>query len=148
MASKGVNKVILIGNLGKDPEQRFMPNGGSVTNATLATSESWKDKNTGEQKELTEWHRLVFFNRLSEIVAEYCRKGSKIYVEGKIQTRKWQDKDGNDRYTTEIVGNQMQMLDSRQQEKPPEKPQDPGGYDYPEANGNMEPDDIDDDVPF
>jgi single-strand DNA-binding protein len=111
--ARGVNKVILIGNLGKDPEVRYSPNGGAMANVTVATSESWKDKNTGEQKEKTEWHRVVFFRRLAEIVGEYLKKGSKVYIEGKLQTRKWQDKDGNDRYTTEIVANDMQMLDSR-----------------------------------
>ncbi len=113
MASRGVNKVILVGNLGADPETRFMPSGGSVTNVRLATSETWKDKQTGQQQERTEWHRVVFFNRLAEIAGEYLRKGSKIYVEGSIRTRKWQDQSGQDRYTTEIVGNEMQMLDSR-----------------------------------
>jgi len=112
MASRGINKVILIGNLGKDPETRYMPSGGAVTNVTLATSESWKDKTSGEQQERTEWHRVVFFNRLGEIAGEYLKKGSKIYVEGSLRTRKWQ-KDGQDHYTTEIVGDQMQMLDSR-----------------------------------
>jgi len=113
MSSRGVNKVILIGNAGKDPEVRYMPNGNAVANLTLATSESWKDKNTGETQERTEWHRIVFFRRLGEIVGEYVKKGSKIYVEGKLQTRKWQDQNGQDRYTTEIVADQMQMLDSR-----------------------------------
>ncbi len=113
MATRGVNKVILIGNLGQDPEVRYMPNGNAVANITLATSESWKDKNTGETQEKTEWHRVVFFRRLAEIVGEYLKKGSKVYVEGKLQTRKWQDNNGQDRYTTEIVADQMQMLDSR-----------------------------------
>lgn len=111
--SRGINKVILIGNLGRDPETRYMPSGGAVTNFSMATSESWKDRNTGEQQERTEWHNVVFFNRLAEIAGEYLRKGSKIYVEGSLRTRKWQDKNGMDRYTTEIVGNEMQMLDSR-----------------------------------
>jgi single-strand DNA-binding protein len=113
MASRGVNKVILIGNLGQDPEVRYMPNGNAVANVTLATSESWKDKNSGELQEKTEWHRVVFFRRLAEIVGEYLKKGSKVYVEGRLQTRKWQDQNGQDRYTTEIVADQMQMLDSR-----------------------------------
>jgi len=113
MATRGVNKVILIGNLGQDPDVRYMPNGNAVANVTLATSESWKDKNTGETQEKTEWHRVVFFRRLGEIVGEYCKKGSKIYVEGRLQTRKWQDQGGQDRYTTEIVADQMQMLDSK-----------------------------------
>ena len=113
MASRGINKVILIGNIGQDPELRYMPNGSAVTNLSLATSESWKDRTTGEQKELTEWHRVVLFSRLAEIAGEYIKKGSKVFIEGRLQTRKWQDKNGNDRYTTEIVGNEMQMLDSR-----------------------------------
>ncbi len=113
MAQRGVNKVILIGNLGQDPEVRYMPNGNAVANATLATSESWKDKNTGEKQEKTEWHRVVFFRRLAEIVGEYLKKGSKVYIEGKLQTRKWQDKDGRDQYTTEIVADQLHMQDSR-----------------------------------
>jgi len=113
MASRGVNKVILIGNLGQDPEVRYMPNGGAVCNITLATSESWKDKNTGENQEKTEWHRVVMFRRLAEIAGEYLKKGSKVYLEGKLQTRKWQDQQGQDRYTTEIIADQMQMLDSR-----------------------------------
>ena len=111
--ARGVNKVILIGNLGKDPEVRYMPSGGAVTNVTIATSESWKDKQSGEQQERTEWHNVVFFNRLAEIAGEYLKKGSKVYVEGSLRTRKWQDKEGKDRYTTEIVAGEMQMLDSR-----------------------------------
>ena len=110
--ARGVNKVILIGNLGKDPEVRYMPNGQAVANVTIATSESWKDKNTGEQQERTEWHRVVFFRRLAEIAGEYLKKGARIYVEGRLQTRKWQDNQGQDRYTTEIVANEMQMLGS------------------------------------
>ena len=114
MASRGVNKVILVGNLGNDPESRFLPSGGAVTNITVATSETWKDKQTGQPQERTEWHRVVFFNRLAEIVNEYLRKGSKVYLEGSLRTRKWQDKQsGQDRYTTEIVASEMQMLDSR-----------------------------------
>jgi single-strand DNA-binding protein len=111
--ARGVNKVILIGNLGRDPEIRYMPNGGAVANLALATSEVWKDKNTGEQQEKTEWHRVVLFRRLAEIAGEYLKKGSKVYIEGKLQTRKWQDNQGQDRYTTEIIGNELQMLDSR-----------------------------------
>ncbi|MCL1076775.1 single-stranded DNA-binding protein [Parashewanella spongiae] len=114
MASRGVNKVILVGNLGQDPEVRYMPNGGAVTNFTIATSETWKDKQSGEQKEKTEWHRIVIYQRLAEIAGEYLRKGSKIYVEGRLQTRKWQNQQGQDQYTTEIIVNEMQMLDSRQ----------------------------------
>jgi single-strand DNA-binding protein len=113
MASRGVNKVILIGNLGQDPEVRYLPNGGAVCNLTVATSETWKDKNTGEQQERTEWHRVVMFRRLAEIAGEYLKKGSKVYLEGKLQTRKWQDQQGQDRYMTEVVVDEMQMLDSR-----------------------------------
>lgn len=113
MATRGVNKVILVGNIGQDPEVRYMPNGNPVANLTLATSETWKDKQTGETKEQTEWHKVVFFNKLAEIAGEYVRKGSKLYLEGSIRTRKWQDQQGQDRYTTEIVGNEMQMLDRK-----------------------------------
>jgi single-strand DNA-binding protein len=113
MASRGINKVILVGNLGKDPEVRYMPNGNAVANITLATSETWKDKQSGEQKEQTEWHRVVFYQRLAEIAGEYLKKGSKVYIEGKLRTRKWQDKDGQDKYMTEIIADEMQMLDSR-----------------------------------
>lgn len=112
--ARGVNKVILIGNLGADPDVRYMPNGSAVANVTVATSTVWRDKQTGELVERTEWHRVVFFSRLAEIVGEYLRKGSKIYIEGSLRTRKWQDKTtGVDRFTTEIVANEMQMLDSR-----------------------------------
>ena len=145
--ARGVNKVILIGNLGRDPEVRYSPNGGAIANITLATSESWKDKNTGEQVDKTEWHRVVFFRRLAEIVGEYLKKGSKVYIEGKLQTRKWQDKEGNDRYTTEVVANEMQMLDSRggstsynQDETPAAQP---ASQEQPAPAG-----DFDDDIPF
>jgi single-strand DNA-binding protein len=111
--ARGVNKVILVGNLGGDPEVRYTPAGAAVANVVLATSTSWRDKQSGELNERTEWHRLAFFNRLAEIVGEYLRKGSKIYVEGALRTRKWQDKNGIDRYTTEIIVNEMHMLDSR-----------------------------------
>ena len=111
--ARGINKVIIVGNCGQDPETRYLPSGGAVTNVSIATSESWKDKNTGEQQERTEWHRVVFFNRLGEIAGEYLKKGSKVYVEGSLRTRKWQGQDGSDRYTTEIVASEMQMLDSR-----------------------------------
>jgi single-strand DNA-binding protein len=111
--ARGINKVILIGNLGKDPEVRYMPSGGAVANVTLATSEQWKDQQSGEQQERTEWHNVVFFGRLAEIAGEYLKKGSKVYVEGSLRTRKWQDKNGVDRYTTEIVARDMQMLDSK-----------------------------------
>ncbi|MFT4560804.1 MAG: single-strand DNA-binding protein [Gammaproteobacteria bacterium] len=111
--ARGLNKVMLIGNLGADPEIRYTAGGAAVANVTLATAESWRDKESGEQQERTEWHRVVFFSRLAEIVSEYLKKGSQVYVEGRMQTRKWQDRDGNDRYTTEIVANEMQMLGSR-----------------------------------
>ncbi|MGD8107586.1 single-stranded DNA-binding protein [Pantoea sp. FN0302] len=117
MASRGVNKVILVGNLGQDPEVRYMPNGGAVANITLATSESWRDKQTGETKEKTEWHRVVLFGKLAEVAGEYLRKGSQVYIEGSLQTRKWQDQGGQERYTTEVVvnvGGTMQMLGGRQ----------------------------------
>jgi single-strand DNA-binding protein len=150
----GVNKVIVVGNLGQDPETRMMPNGGSVTNISVATSEKWKDKNTGQQEERTEWHRIVFFNRLAEVVAQYLRKGSKVYVEGQLRTRKWQDKDGNDRYSTEIVAKEMQMLDSRGGQGGGQQ-QSQGGYDYPEASAapSAAPaaapaNDFDEDIPF
>lgn len=122
--ARGVNKVIIVGNCGQDPETRFMPSGGAVTNLSIATSESWKDKSSGEPQERTEWHRVVFFNRLAEIAGEYVKKGSKLYVEGSLRTRKWQGQDGQDRYTTEIVGSEMQMLDSRGAQS--------GGYEAPQ----------------
>ncbi|MEJ2406761.1 MAG: single-stranded DNA-binding protein [Candidatus Thiodiazotropha sp.] len=150
--ARGINKVILIGNLGKDPETRYMPSGGAVTNVTLATSETWKDKNSGEQQERTEWHRVVFFNRLGEIAGEYLRKGSKVYVEGSLRTRKWQGQDGQDRYTTEIVASEMQMLDSRgggsasfdapQPQAQPSRA--PAASSQPAYSDN----DFDDDIPF
>lgn len=117
MASRGVNKVILVGNLGQDPEVRYMPNGGAVANLRLATSESWRDKQTGEMKEVTEWHSVVLFGKLAEVAGEYLRKGSQIYIEGQLRTRKWQGQDGQDRYSTEVVvnvGGTMQMLGGRQ----------------------------------
>lgn len=125
--SKGVNKVILIGNLGQDPEVKYMPNGNAVANVTIATSESWKDRETGQQQERTEWHKVVFFNKVAEIVGQYLRKGAKIYIEGALKTRKWQDKEGQDRYTTEIVASEMQMLDSRgdSQQQAPQQNQAP-----------------------
>lgn len=113
MASRGVNKVIILGNLGQDPEVRYTQNSTAIANFSVATSESWKDKQTGEQKEITEWHRVVCYRRLAEIAGEYLKKGSKVYIEGRLQTRKWQGQDGQDKYTTEIVCNEMQMLDSR-----------------------------------
>ena len=111
--ARGINKVIIVGNLGADPDSRAMPSGNAVTNISVATSESWNDRDTGEKQEKTEWHRVVFFNRLAEIAAQYLKKGSQVYVEGKLQTRKWEDKEGNERWTTEIVANQMQMLGDR-----------------------------------
>ena len=111
--ARGVNKVILIGNLGSDPEVRYTPSGSAVANVNLATSETWRDKQSGELQDRTEWHRIVFFNRLAEIVGEYLRKGSKIYVEGSLRTRKWTDKNGVERHTTEIIANEMHILDSR-----------------------------------
>jgi single-strand DNA-binding protein len=156
--AKGINKVILIGNLGRDPEVRYMPSGAAVANLALATSDTWRDKQTGEQQERTEWHNLVFYGRLAEITGEYLKKGSKIYVEGRLQTRKWQDKNtGGDRYTTEIVVNDMQMLDGRGSA---------AGADYGDSSGfkrgggnatsdqSAPPapmggmDDFDDDIPF
>ena len=111
--ARGVNKVILVGNLGKDPESRYMPNGKAVTNFSVATTDSWKDKQTGEQREQTEWHNIVMYERLAEVAAEYLKKGSQVYIEGRLRTRKWQDKEGRDRYTTEVIANDMQMLGSR-----------------------------------
>ncbi|MBA4501135.1 single-stranded DNA-binding protein [Marinobacterium marinum] len=171
--ARGINKVILVGNLGGDPEVRYMPNGNAVTNVTLATSDSWKDKQTGQMQERTEWHRIVFFNRLAEIAGEYLRKGSKVYVEGALRTRKWQGQDGQDRYTTEIVASEMQMLDSRgggdsggyapqgdsmgygqpQQQaprrQPPQQPQQSAPQQAPQASQPAPGfDDFDDDIPF
>ena len=153
--ARGVNKVILVGNCGQDPETRFMPSGGAVTNLSIATSESWKDKTSGEPQERTEWHRVVFFNRLAEIAGEYVKKGSKLYVEGSLRTRKWQGQDGQDRYTTEIVGSEMQMLDSRnsqggydasQQGAPQMSNQSTSPPSAPQAPQGMES--FDDDIPF
>ena len=137
--SKGVNRVTIIGNLGQDPEVKQMPSGGAVCNITVATSESWNDKSTGEKQERTEWHRIVFYRKLAEIAGEYLRKGSQVYVEGKLQTRKWQDQSGADRYTTEIVANEMQMLGGRTSAGP--KP-----VTQPEAASGAN--DFDDDLPF
>jgi len=152
--ARGVNKVILVGNLGADPETRYTAGGSAVTNVRLATTDSWRDKQTGEQQERTEWHRLVFFGRLAEIAAEYLRKGSQIYVEGRIQTRKWQDKDGQDRWTTEIVGNEMQMLGSRgasQSSPPPDFDSGASGGASSGGSGARKAEtveDFDDDIPF
>jgi single-strand DNA-binding protein len=143
--ARGINKVIIVGNVGGDPETRYMPSGSAVTNLTVATNESWKDKQTGEQKERTEWHKVAAFGRLAEIMAEYLRKGSQVYIEGKLRTRKWQDKDGNDRWTTEIVADEMQMLGGRGGGGSAPMNQDPGPASAPAQPG---PDDFDDDIPF
>jgi len=151
--ARGVNKVILIGNLGNDPDVRYTAGGAAVANISIATSESWKDKNTGDPQERTEWHRVVFFGRLAEIVSEYLKKGSKVYVEGRLQTRKWQDKQGNDRYSTEIVANEMQMLDSRGSsgdfnqaatKNAPASPAAASNSATPQGEDNF----VDDDIPF
>ncbi|MDC9594795.1 single-stranded DNA-binding protein SSB1 [Xenorhabdus sp. IM139775] len=178
MASRGVNKVILVGNLGQDPEVRYMPNGGAVANITLATSESWRDKQTGEMREKTEWHRVVIFGKLAEVAGEYLRKGSQVYIEGALQTRKWQDQGGQDRYTTEVVvnpiGGSMQMLGGRggasqdapaqggwgQPQQPQQSPQPQASQQFsgggapsrpaqsPAPQSNEPPMDFDDDIPF
>jgi single-strand DNA-binding protein len=151
MSRKGINKVIIVGNCGQDPELKHLPSGGAVTNISVATSESWKDKNTGEQKERSEWHRVVFFNRLAEIAGEYLKKGSKVYVEGSLRTRKWQAQDGSDRYSTEIVASEMQMLDSRGQDSQQSAAVSPPSVAQPTAQGNFQaPDgfDPDQDIPF
>jgi single-strand DNA-binding protein len=153
VASRGVNKVILVGNLGNDPDVRYMPNGNAVANVSLATSDSWKDKNTGEQQERTEWHRVVFFNRLAEIVEQYVKKGSKIYVEGRLQTRSW-EQDGVKRYTTEIVASEMQMLDSRGSagsdfgDSQPAQQSQPAAQSKPAQSAPQNFDNFDDDIPF
>ncbi len=147
--ARGINKVILIGNLGRDPETRYMPSGGAVTNISIATSRQWKDKDSGEQKERTEWHRVVFFNRLAEIAGEYLKRGSKVYVEGELRTRDW-EKDGQKHYTTEIVANEMQMLDSRAEMDagPPQAASGGGSAAPTEDFGPPPADDFDDDIPF
>ncbi|PHM50187.1 single-stranded DNA-binding protein [Xenorhabdus sp. KK7.4] len=165
MASKGVNKVILVGHLGQDPEVRYLPNGGAVTNITLATSEAWRDKQSGEMKEKTEWHRVVIFGKLAEIAGEYLRKGTQVYIEGQLQTRKWQDQQGQDRYSTEVVvniGGTMQMLGNKQgsQQGQQSQPQHSGQQQQSQLWGQQPqgqvqqpkpappPMDFDDDVPF
>ncbi|EGQ8406440.1 single-stranded DNA-binding protein [Vibrio parahaemolyticus] len=176
MASRGINKVILVGNLGNDPEIRYMPNGGAVANITIATSESWRDKASGEQREKTEWHRVVLFGKLAEVAGEYLRKGSQVYVEGQLQTRKWQDQSGQERYSTEVVvqgfNGVMQMLGGRAQGSAPAmggqqqqqggwgQPQQPAQQQYnapqqqqqapqqPQQQYNEPPMDFDDDIPF
>ncbi|OHC65078.1 MAG: single-stranded DNA-binding protein [Rhodocyclales bacterium RIFCSPLOWO2_02_FULL_63_24] len=149
-----VNKVIIVGNLGRDPEVRYTPNGDSITNVTIATTDTWKDKATGEKKEATEWHRVVFFGKLAEIAGQYLKKGRQVYVEGALRTRKWQDKEGQERYTTEIVANEMKMLGSREgmSDAPPRDSS--GGGNRPAAaaaapqpaGGNFN--DFEDDIPF
>lgn len=176
MASRGVNKVILVGNLGNDPEIRYMPSGGAVANITVATSETWRDKTTGEQREKTEWHRVALFGKLAEVAGEYLRKGSQVYIEGQLQTRKWQDQSGQDRYTTEIVvqgfNGVMQMLGGRAQNQGMgQQSQQQGGWGQPQQPAmqphqaqpaqshqpapqqaqpqyNEPPMDFDDDIPF
>lgn len=158
--ARGINKVILIGNMGSDPEMRYMPSGAAVATLSLATSETWKDKQSGERQERTEWHRVVCFNRLGEIAGEYLRKGSKVYIEGSLRTRKWQDQQGQDKYTTEIVANEMQMMDSRggndgagsfdampkSQSAPSKHSASSAKAPAPSAQDNFA--DLDDDVPF
>ncbi len=145
--ARGVNKVILVGTCGKDPETRYMPSGGAVTSISVATNESWKDKQTGEKQERTEWHNITFFGRLAEIAGEYLKKGSQVYIEGSLRTEKWQDKQGNDRYTTKVIANEMQMLGGR-----------PGGGDFAPQQSSSQPqpanqpapvdNSFDDDIPF
>ena len=147
--ARGINKVILVGNLGKDPEVRYSPSGSAMANVTIATSDSWKDKQTGEKQERTEWHRVVFFNRLAEIVGEYLKKGSQVYIEGRLQTRKWQGQDGQDRYTTEIVANEMQMLGGRGGGSAGFQPDSaPAPAAKAPAAAAAGPGDFDDDIPF
>jgi len=151
--ARGINKVIIVGNLGNDPETRYMPSGSAVTNLTVATNESWKDKATGEQKDRTEWHKVAMFNRLAEIAAEYLRKGSQVYIEGKLRTRKWQDKSGQDRWTTEIIADEMQMLGARGGAGGGSAPMSSGqssgqSSGPPSAPPPAGPDDFDDDIPF
>ncbi|HXS91846.1 MAG TPA: single-stranded DNA-binding protein [Steroidobacteraceae bacterium] len=157
--ARGVNKVILVGNLGADPDTRYMPSGKAVTNIRVATSESWKDRTTGDMQERTEWHSVVMYDKLGEIAAEYLRKGSQVYIEGKIRTRKWQDKEGKDRYTTEVIADQMQMLGGRgggggasseprspRQTPPAAEDRTPGPAD--EGGGGGGGGEFDDDIPF
>lgn len=156
--ARGINKAIIVGNLGKDPEVRYSANGAAITNITVATSDVWKDKNTGENQERTEWHRIVFFGRLAEVAGEYLKKGSQVYIEGRIQTRKWQDQGGQDRYTTEIVANEMQMLGGRGGQGEPQYQSVSGGRERessgggsrgaPAQAGDSQFDDFDDDIPF
>lgn len=149
MSQRGVNKVILVGNLGQDPETRFTGSGIAVTNISIATSETWKDKQTGQPQERTEWHRVVFFNRLAEIAGEHLKKGSKVYVEGSLRTRKWQDNSGQDRYTTEVAGSEMQMLDSASnQQTTAATTSRPSVSRHPVRQPDLVNDDWDDDIPF
>ena len=142
--ARGINKVIVLGNLGADPDARYMPNGNAVTNISVATTDSWKDKESGERQEKTEWHRVVFFGRLAEIASEYLKKGSQVYVEGRLKTRKWEDKEGNDRWTTEIVANEMQMLGERISSSSSSD-----NFSAPKKSGSeFASDDFDDDIPF
>ncbi len=148
--ARGINKVILVGNLGADPETRYTASGSAITNIRIATSESWRDKQSGEKQERTEWHRVVFFNRLAEVAGEYLRKGRQVYIEGSLRTRKWQDQSGQDRYTTEIVGREMQMLGGRGDDAGGQVPQDSGFRDKPAPTQpvKVEEDFQDDDIPF
>ena len=148
--ARGINKAILVGNLGRDPEIRYTQGGAAIANVTIATNESWKDKQTGEQQERTEWHRVVFFGRLAEIAGEYLKRGAQVYVEGRIQTRKWQDQNGQDRYTTEIVANEMQMLGGRSDMDAPGRMPARGVAEQPAsaAPTSTRTDDLDDDIPF
>lgn len=154
--ARGVNKVILVGNVGVDPEVRYLPNGSAVTTLSLATSESWKDKQTGEKQERTEWHRVVCFNRLGEIAGEYCKKGAKLYIEGSLKTRKWQDPQGADRYTTEIIASELQMLDSKAGNNPGFQSSAPPSSSWQQAHSQKQAapetaqmfEELDDDIPF
>ena len=146
--ARGINKVILVGNPGADPETRYMPSGSAVTNIRVATTESWKDKDTGDQQERTEWHSVAFFGRLAEIVAEYLRKGSQVYIEGKLRTRKWQDREGNDRWSTEVVANEMQMLGGRPGSNAPAQAPAPAAAQVGADAPQPPPGEFDDDIPF
>lgn len=144
--AKGINKVILVGHLGQDPEVKYMPSGGAVANVSIATSDQWKDKQSGEMKDRTEWHRVVFFNRTAEVVGEYLKKGSQVYIEGRLQTRKWQNKEGQDMYTTEIVASDMQMLGGKG--SAPTQGQQQQSHRPPQQKAPIPADDFDDDIPF
>ena len=151
--ARGVNKVILVGNLGQDPEVKYMPSGSAVCNITVATTDAWSDKSSGERQERTEWHRVVLFRRLAEVAGEYLHKGSKVYIEGRLQTRKWQDRNGQERYTTEIIVNDMQMLDARSSgtanfDSQPHPAVFPESEPQPQQPSQPASDDFDDDIPF